>query len=110
MLKSLLVVLALALSMLAGTAYAQPSVDDTCTRFLGENSYSCGVVCDDDTYPDDCLSFHTNSPGHFEMISGRVQEEFIVCINACCEYAGRRVIRVRAGRRHVYEVPWRQQL
>ena len=72
MLKSLLVVLTVALSVLAGTAYAQPTVDDTCTRFLDNNAYSCWVVCDDETYTDDCLVFDTGTPGHFEMDSARV--------------------------------------
>jgi len=76
MLKSLLVVLALALSMLAGASFANAQVDDMCTRFLDDNSYSCWVVCDDETYTDDCLSFNTTSPGHFEIHSARVNETF----------------------------------
>ncbi len=66
MLKHLLVALAVAMSALAGTAYAQPVVDDMCTRFLDNNGYLCSYSCDDYTSGQLCVTIDTTSPGHFE--------------------------------------------
>ncbi len=70
MLKHLLIASAMALSVLAGTAYAQPSVDDTCTRFLDNNTYSCWAACDNDESGEMCMVFDATSRGHFEAFIG----------------------------------------
>jgi len=81
MLKNLLCALTLAVSMLVGASFAFAQVDDTCTRFLDDNLYSCWVVCDNDSFPTDCLKFAFISPGHFAMGSARVGEEFLCTCN-----------------------------
>ncbi len=75
-LLGLLAVLAVALSLMAGTASASAvdGVDDTCTRFLNNNIYSCWVACDNYSFYEDCLSFTTTSEGHFNVASAEVGE------------------------------------
>ncbi len=69
MVKYLLAALAVTLSLMAGPASALVGPDDTCTRFLDNNTYSCWAECDNDSFFGDCLSFTKTGQGHFTVDS-----------------------------------------